>query len=108
MAIVYILKSPRIGKFYIGSCLNLEERLEEHRNGAVHCGPFRGDRIIQRVFNAKRSLRGTALNCSHFARMLRPYVTRIQTLMIDEFYAAPSSQTLQVLPYSLQKNLLQR
>jgi putative endonuclease len=30
MAYVYILYSPKIDKYYIGSCLNLEERLLEH------------------------------------------------------------------------------
>jgi putative endonuclease len=32
MAAVYILYSNRINRFYIGSCLNLDERLEEHKN----------------------------------------------------------------------------
>ncbi len=30
MAIVYILYSPKLDRFYTGSCLNLEIRLEEH------------------------------------------------------------------------------
>ena len=30
MAHVYILYSENLNKFYIGSCLNLQERLEEH------------------------------------------------------------------------------
>ena len=32
MAAVYILYSISMDKFYIGSCLNLEERLDEHKN----------------------------------------------------------------------------
>ncbi len=32
MASVYILSSKKLNKFYIGSCLDLEERLIEHRN----------------------------------------------------------------------------
>ena len=32
MAAVYILYSNRINRFYIGSCLNLEERLDQHKN----------------------------------------------------------------------------
>ena len=32
MAIVYILYSKNIDQFYIGSCLNLEERIIQHRN----------------------------------------------------------------------------
>ncbi len=32
MASVYILYSKNINKYYIGSCLNLEERLEDHKN----------------------------------------------------------------------------
>lgn len=32
MATVYILYSKRMDKYYIGSCLNIEERLQEHRN----------------------------------------------------------------------------
>jgi putative endonuclease len=31
MATVYILYSYKLDKFYIGSCLNLELRLEQHR-----------------------------------------------------------------------------
>ena len=31
MATVYILHSASIDKFYIGSCLDLEQRLEQHR-----------------------------------------------------------------------------
>ncbi|HWY11628.1 MAG TPA: GIY-YIG nuclease family protein [Bacteroidia bacterium] len=34
MASVYILFSPKLNKFYIGSCLNLEQRLLEHKNKA--------------------------------------------------------------------------
>ena len=30
MATVYILYSPKLDRFYTGSCLNLEIRLEEH------------------------------------------------------------------------------
>lgn len=32
MAAVYILFSPKLDKFYTGSCLNLEERLLDHKN----------------------------------------------------------------------------
>ena len=32
VAAVYILYSNRINRFYIGSCLNLEERLDQHKN----------------------------------------------------------------------------
>ena len=32
MATVYILYSNRINRFYIGSCLNLDQRLEQHKN----------------------------------------------------------------------------
>ena len=32
MAHVYILYSKNLDKFYIGSCLNLSERLENHKN----------------------------------------------------------------------------
>lgn len=33
MCFVYILKSLRNGRFYIGSTNNLERRLEEHKSG---------------------------------------------------------------------------
>ena len=33
MATVYILYSQKIDRFYIGSCLNFEERLNEHNQG---------------------------------------------------------------------------
>jgi len=32
VASVYILFSPKLDKFYIGSCLNLEQRLLDHKN----------------------------------------------------------------------------
>ena len=32
MSTVYILYSPKLDRFYTGSCLNLEIRLEEHRS----------------------------------------------------------------------------
>ncbi|MTI38526.1 GIY-YIG nuclease family protein, partial [Fulvivirga lutimaris] len=32
MASVYILYSQSADKFYVGSCLNLEERLQQHKN----------------------------------------------------------------------------
>ncbi len=32
MATVYIIYSKEIDIFYIGSCLNLKQRLEQHRN----------------------------------------------------------------------------
>ena len=32
MAIVYVLYSPKLDRFYTGSCLNLEIRLEEHKS----------------------------------------------------------------------------
>lgn len=32
MAGVYVLYSEKLGKYYIGSCLNLEERLIAHKN----------------------------------------------------------------------------
>jgi putative endonuclease len=32
MASIYILYSKKINKYYIGSCLNLEERIAEHLN----------------------------------------------------------------------------
>lgn len=32
MASVYVLYSQKLNKFYIGSCLNLEQRLLEHKN----------------------------------------------------------------------------
>jgi len=32
MAVVYILFSKSINKYYIGSCLNLKQRLLEHSN----------------------------------------------------------------------------
>ena len=32
MASVYILYSEKLNKYYIGSCLNLEERINKHRN----------------------------------------------------------------------------
>jgi len=36
MAYVYILKSLKNGKFYIGSTLNIEERVKKHNNGYVY------------------------------------------------------------------------
>jgi len=33
MASVYILFSSKINKFYIGSCLDLKQRLSDHKNG---------------------------------------------------------------------------
>ena len=33
MATVYILYSPTINKYYVGSCINLSERLIEHQIG---------------------------------------------------------------------------
>ena len=33
MATVYILYSPKLNKYYIGSCLKLSERLMEHQTG---------------------------------------------------------------------------
>lgn len=33
MATVYILYSQKIDNYYVGSCLDLKLRLEEHRNG---------------------------------------------------------------------------
>ena len=33
MATVYILYSPIINKYYVGSCINLSERLIEHQIG---------------------------------------------------------------------------
>ena len=33
MATLYILYSPIINKYYIGSCINLSERLIEHQSG---------------------------------------------------------------------------
>ena len=32
MAAVYILFSPKLSKFYVGSCLSLEQRLLDHKN----------------------------------------------------------------------------
>lgn len=32
MASVYVLFSPKLNKFYTGSCLNLEQRLLDHKN----------------------------------------------------------------------------
>jgi len=32
MAAVYILYSKMLDKYYIGSCLDMEKRLEDHRN----------------------------------------------------------------------------
>jgi len=32
MAVVYVLFSPTLNKFYDGSCLNLEQRLLDHKN----------------------------------------------------------------------------
>ncbi len=39
MAWVYILSSKRLGKYYTGSCLDLQKRLEEHRKGK-YAGSF--------------------------------------------------------------------
>ena len=33
MAFVYILYSQKINRYYVGSCINLSERLMEHRTG---------------------------------------------------------------------------
>ncbi|WP_343606770.1 GIY-YIG nuclease family protein [Fluviicola sp.] len=38
MATVYILYSSSIDQFYIGSCLNLEQRLEQHLNKSFEIG----------------------------------------------------------------------
>ena len=38
MATVYILYSLDIDKFYIGSCNNLNERLQEHQNNSYKTG----------------------------------------------------------------------
>ena len=38
MAVVYILFSKSIDKFYIGSCKNLNKRLEEHKNNKFSKG----------------------------------------------------------------------
>ena len=32
MAAAYILYSPKLNKFYVGSCLDLEQRLLDHKN----------------------------------------------------------------------------
>ena len=32
MAAVYILFSPKLNKFYVGSCLDLDQRLLDHKN----------------------------------------------------------------------------
>jgi len=32
MAAVYILYSSKLDRFYVGSCLNLEARIEEHKS----------------------------------------------------------------------------
>ena len=38
MASVYILYSNRINRFYIGSCLDLGERLDQHKNKVFQGG----------------------------------------------------------------------
>ena len=38
MATVYILYSKSINKFYVGSCLNLTERLEQHNTHVFEVG----------------------------------------------------------------------
>ena len=38
MATVYILFSKSVNRHYIGSCLDLEKRIEEHRLGAFNTG----------------------------------------------------------------------
>lgn len=32
MAVVYILFSPEINKYYVGSCFDLDKRLSDHKN----------------------------------------------------------------------------
>lgn len=34
MGYVYVLYSKKLGRYYIGSCLNLKKRFEEHQFGA--------------------------------------------------------------------------
>ncbi|MBU0531605.1 GIY-YIG nuclease family protein [Patescibacteria group bacterium] len=42
MPFVYILHSPEFDRYYIGSCGNMEERLEKHNSGATKSTrPFR-------------------------------------------------------------------
>jgi putative endonuclease len=33
MAFVYVLYSQKLDKYYVGSCLNLSERIDEHQSG---------------------------------------------------------------------------
>ena len=36
MATVYILYSPKLNKYYIGSCQDLTQRLQQHQEGFFH------------------------------------------------------------------------
>jgi len=38
MAVVYILYSPKLDKFYVGSCLILEERVNQHKSNKFDDG----------------------------------------------------------------------
>ena len=42
MSFVYILQSLRNGKYYIGSTINLERRLNQHNSGWEHTGKSLG------------------------------------------------------------------
>ena len=51
MAYVYILKSTRDGRYYIGSSKNLNDRLRHHKSGFTHSTKRFGD--IELVFKQK-------------------------------------------------------
>lgn len=53
MAYVYLLKSLKDGNQYIGSTINVVNRLKQHNNGEVHSTKFRRPMILKgyQLFN---------------------------------------------------------
>ena len=72
MATIYILYSPSIDQFYIGSCLDLKQRLEQHLNKSYQVG-FTHRANDWELFY---SIEGLEYN---IARMIEQYIKKMKS-----------------------------
>lgn len=76
MAFVYILKGS-VGKYYIGSTLDIERRLREHKSGQTHSTKRMGD--LDLIFTQKYSSLDEAQSIERKLKKLkrRDYIEKI-------------------------------
>ena len=80
MFYVYVLKSRKDGRLYIGFTINLIKRFKEHRNGEVNCTKYRRplELIYYEAYQTEKLARTRERKLKHYGSAWRGLKNRLK------------------------------